>query len=83
MNPRTQLQPASPRQPITYSGTTVDAYLNKLAEDYKKSSYLEDLTCLRLARIAICKEVRHTLKVKFTYRQACSLLPVHNFQQQE
>ena len=74
MNPRTQLQTAPPRLPITYSGTTVDTYLSKLAEDYKKSSYLEDLTCLRVARIALCKEVRHTLKVKFTYRQACTLL---------
>ena len=54
--------------------TTVDSYLSGIIDQYQRSTYLGDLTCMRMARIAMCREIRKTTKTLFTYRQASAML---------
>jgi 4-hydroxy-3-methylbut-2-en-1-yl diphosphate synthase IspG/GcpE len=54
--------------------TTINQYITTVADQYRRGCQLSDLTCKRLARIALCREVSKALSVRFTYRQACSLL---------
>jgi hypothetical protein len=74
MNVRHQLSPTMPRSTYPVERITIDQYLNGLAEQYRRGCELSDLTCKRLARIALCREVSKALSVRFTYRQASALL---------
>jgi len=79
MNTRSQLDPAStpstfPVEHIKQSELTVSGYIDSLVDQYRRSTYLEDLTCKRKARIEMCREITRTIGAKFTYRQACAML---------
>jgi hypothetical protein len=54
--------------------TTIDQYITTVTDQYRRGCELSDLTCKRLARIALCREVSKALSVRFTYRQAAALL---------
>lgn len=62
--------------PIEYvrQGETVSAYLDRIAGEYRRSCYLDDLTCRRLAAIALCREVSAKVRARITYRAAVQLL---------
>jgi hypothetical protein len=68
MNVRSQVPTMNTRT------TTVTQYITTVAEQYRRGCELSDLTCKRLARIALCREVSRALSVRFTYRQASALL---------
>ena len=53
---------------------TVSEYLEGKLRAFRASCYLSDLTCLRLARIALCREVRRETGLVLLYRSACKLL---------
>ena len=74
MNVRHQLSPTMPRSTYPVERITIDQYLSGLADQYRRGCALTDLTCKRMARIALCREVSRTLSVRFTYRQASALL---------
>jgi hypothetical protein len=68
MNVRSQVPTMNTRT------TTIDQYISTVAGQYRRGCELSDLTCKRLARIALCREVSRALSVRFTYRQASALL---------
>lgn len=80
--PRTQFPANAPRSQyaVEYVGTrpaqgeTVSAYLDRIAGEYRRGCYLEDLTCLRIAAVRLAREVRLRVGGTFTYRQARQLL---------
>ncbi len=74
MNVRHQLSPTMPRSTYPTERITIDQYLSGLADQYRRGCALTDLTCKRMARIALCREVSRALSVRFTYRQASALL---------
>lgn len=79
MNARTQIDPSAPRSayPVehtTQQAETVTAYLDAAVEHYRRSCYLEDLTCARLAAIWLCREVRLRVGSRMTYKAARQLL---------
>ena len=74
MNTRSQLSPTMPPSTYPVERLTVDQYLSGLADQYRRGCALTDLTCKRMARIALCREVSRTLSVRFTYRKASALL---------
>lgn len=47
---------------------TADEHIARVVDEYRRSGYMEDLTCKRTARIAFAREVR------VTYRQAVKLI---------
>lgn len=75
MNTRHQLSPTMPPSQYPVERLTIDQYLSGLADQYRRGCALTDLTCKRLARIAMCREVSRVLRVRFTYRQAQQMLP--------
>lgn len=68
MNARTQL-PNAPRSTFPVERLTADQYVERTVDQYRRSCYLSDLTCKRLARLCLMRDLR------ITYRQACDLLP--------
>lgn len=62
------------QQTKTNDRITVDQFIDTVVGEYKRSTYLGDLTCKRVARIAMCREIRERTHSFFTYRQASSLL---------
>lgn len=80
MNARTQLSPTATRStfPVEYvkptPTDTVDAYLDRLAATYRASCYLSDLTCARVAAVALCREVSTRIGARLTYKAARRLL---------
>lgn len=53
---------------------TVDEYLDEKVRQFRSSCYLVDLTCARLARIALCREVREEMGIRLLYSSAKRLL---------
>ncbi|HNR55120.1 MAG TPA: hypothetical protein PKJ19_08140 [Flavobacteriales bacterium] len=76
--PSLHFPPDAPRStfPIVYERqqTTVDQYLDRVAAKYRAGCYLEDLTCKRLAAIAMVREVSARLGGRITYKAARRLL---------
>ena len=62
------------QQTKTNDRITVDQFIDTVVGEYKRSVDLNDEKCGRLARIAMCREIRERTHSFFTYRQASSLL---------
>ena len=75
MNARTQLPPTATPSQFPVERLTTSQYVDQLADQYRRGCALSDLTCKRLARIALCREVGRFVGARFSYRQACNLLP--------
>jgi hypothetical protein len=80
MNIRSQLNPASTRStfPVRYekqATMTLDEYLDKMADDYRRATPCNELASVRTARIAMCREFQRTLGLRLLYRQACAMIP--------
>ena len=75
MNARAQLSPTLPRSTFPVEHLTADQYVEQVTDQYRRGCALSDLTCKRLARIALCREVGRFVGARFSYRQACNLLP--------
>jgi len=69
MNARAQLSPTLPRSTFPVEHLTADQYVEQVTDQYRRSCYLTDPTCKRLARFGLMRDLR------LTYRQACNLLP--------
>ena len=75
MNARTQL-PNTPRSTFPVERLTVNEYVDQVTDQYRRGCALSDLTCKRLARIALCREIAQLFSgARISYRQACNLLP--------
>lgn len=79
MNARTHIDPSATRSqyPVEYlkdAPETMDSYLDRIVSQYRNGCACNDLTCRRLAAIALCREVRTRLSARMTYRAAVKLL---------
>lgn len=58
---------------------TLDEYLYTIGRQYAASMYTEDLTCLRTAIVALCRETMRERRLpgRLRYRQAKRLILAH------
>jgi len=76
MNTRHQLSPTATPSQYPVERLTVNEYVDQVTDQYRRGCALSDLTCKRLARIALCREIARLFSgARISYRQACNLLP--------